>query len=90
MRVLPLVAALIMTTSLFGCGSSPETRPGNPPVYRRIEALNDCAALKRELDEAEASYQRELKAGPDREAYRTIARSYVRTAETRMKQVGCN
>jgi hypothetical protein len=72
-----------------GCGSSPETRPGDPREYRRLGALTDCAVLRRELAQAEAVYQRELNAGPDRHGECTIARTYVNTIETRMKRAGC-
>jgi hypothetical protein len=74
---------------LLGCGSSPETRPGNPPEYRRIEALTDCAALRAELKQAKANHQRELQAGPDQEDNRTITLSYLRTVQTTMKRRDC-
>jgi hypothetical protein len=88
-RALQIAAAVLTSAALLGCGSSPETRPGNPSEYRRIEALTDCAALRAELNQARANYQRELNAGPDREAYRTITRSYLNTVETRMKRSEC-
>jgi hypothetical protein len=82
-----IVAALV-TAGLAGCGNSPETLPGNPPVYRRIEALTDCAALRRELAEAQAAHPR-ARPGPEGDADRLIARSYINTAEKRMNQLAC-
>ncbi|MGV3723560.1 MAG: hypothetical protein ACO1SX_21905 [Actinomycetota bacterium] len=49
--------------------------------------LTDCAALRREIDQAEASYQRVLKGGPERVGERTIALSY-KTKALDGRQVG--
>jgi len=80
---------VLASVALVGCGSSPETRPGNPAEYRRIEALTDCSVLQRELRQAKANYERELQAGPDRKGERTITRSYVNTVETTIKRMDC-
>ena len=78
---------MLTSVVLLGCGSSPETLPGNPAEYRRLRALTDCAALRTELVKAKANYQRELDAG--RKDYQTITESYVNTVETQLKRMGC-
>lgn len=84
MRALQL-AGIVAGILLCGCGGSPETRPGNPPVYRRIEAATDCQTLQREFDQFQADFNR-APAGSDE---RELARGYMNTAETRRKQLGC-
>ena len=77
----------MMSGMLQGCGSSPETLPGNPAEYRRLRALTDCAALRAELVKAKANYQREVQAG--RKDYQTITESYTTTVETQIQRMDC-
>ena len=85
--LLPMLSAVTISGLLLGCGSSPETLPGNPAEYRRLRALTDCGALRAELKKAKANYQREVAAG--RKDYQTITESYVTTVETQMKRMDC-
>jgi hypothetical protein len=80
--------ALILLTAvaaLTACGSTTEDRPGDPGVYERIAASEDCAALQKEFDTASANHDR-AEAGSDQGGG---APAYMKAADERMGEVGC-
>lgn len=93
--VFRLVAAVVVFGGvggflIKGClGGDQAEHVGNPDVYARISAMSDCAALQKEFDTANANFERESRAGDQREPYRKAARGYMDAADARMKSLGC-
>lgn len=58
---------------------------GNPEVYKRILALDDCDALQKEFNQASENNNRETPGTPEF----TWTLGYMRVADDRMKALGC-
>lgn len=79
------LAGLGPSTDKPGPSSITNTGPGNPEVYRRIDALTDCTELQREFDTAAANNDRYDAGTFGHET--TLA--YMEAANRRMEEVGC-
>jgi peptidyl-tRNA hydrolase len=64
-----------------------ESRPGNPKVYARIEAMTDCGQLQEQFDIAEANQFRDIDRG--RTDLAEASTAYMQAADERMREVGC-
>jgi hypothetical protein len=58
---------------------------GNPEVYARIAASNDCAALQNEFDQAEQNLSLQAPGTPE---YKW-GLGYMKASDDRMKEIGC-
>ncbi len=63
------------------------SRPGDPAVYRRIEAMRDCDKLQEQFDIAAANHDRDIDRGAIDLAQ--IDTGYMMAADDRLREVGC-
>ncbi|HWC11810.1 MAG TPA: hypothetical protein VG455_11360, partial [Acidimicrobiales bacterium] len=74
----PLVIAV-------GLSLGADEKPGNPDVYRRIEATTDCAVLQAEFELAMDHAERRQPGDP----LRKVSLAYAKAADERLGEVGC-
>ena len=82
--VLTVVAIAI---AVAGCGKAEpvEQRPGQAAVYDRIESLQDCAQLRKEIDNAVGNAER----APAGDPHRVPPLAYAQAAYERRSELGC-
>lgn len=73
------------TTTRPRTTTTAETRPGNPDVYARIEAMTDCGDLQEQFDIAMDSADRRDSGDP----LRTASLAYAKAADDRMQKLDC-
>ena len=78
-----VLAVVALVVALAACNKTAE-RPGDPAVYKRIDALSDCKALQAEFDVAAANHDR-----ASTQQQREWTTAYMAAADDRMRAVGC-
>lgn len=84
-------AVLLALTALLGAcgddggGDEASEQPGNPDVYARIAATEDCAELQGEFDTAMTNAEAQ-EAGP---AEREVPMAYAEAAQARIEELDC-
>lgn len=79
------ITAALLLVGACSSGDDSADRPGEPSVYNRIAALDDCAALQEEFDRAAANNDR---AEPGTAEHKATL-GYMKAAEARRDELNC-